>query len=204
MDSRFDTIYTAVYQNIMEKLRGLSPQLTYHCLEHTVDVLKQSQRIAKEEGIKDDESLFLLKIASLYHDTGFLFVYAGHEARSCEMAKQELRDYGVAADQIDKICGMIMATKIPQSPTNKLEQIICDADLDYLGRTDFEFISNNLFKEFLVFGFVKDYDDWMQKQIGFFGVHQYFTKSSQQLRHPEKMKHFAQLKLYTPVGNGKV
>jgi predicted metal-dependent HD superfamily phosphohydrolase len=202
MGSRFTTIYNAVYKHVIEKLKGLSPLLTYHCLEHTLDVLEQAQRIAKEEDIKDDENLFLLQMASLYHDTGFLFVYAGHEAKSCEMANHELPGFGVTGKQIDKICGMIMATKIPQSPTNKLEKIICDADLDYLGRDDFEVISNNLYKEFLEFGFVKDYDDWMKKQIGFFGVHQYFTKSSQQLRHPEKMKHFAQLKLYIPSDNG--
>ena len=204
MSSRFNTTYNAVYGHVMEKLKGLSPQFTYHCLDHTLDVLEQSQRIARDENIKDEENIFLLQLASLYHDTGFLFVYAGHEVKGCEMACNELPDFGVTDRQLEKICGMIMATRIPQSPKNKLEEIICDADLDYLGRDDFEIISNNLYKEFLVYGFVKNYDDWMQKQIGFFGVHQYFTRSSQRLRHPEKMKHFAQLKLYIPSGNDKV
>ena len=204
MNKRFNTIYDRVYKHVMHMLKGLSPQFTYHCLEHTLDVLAQSQRIAKEENIKDDESLFLLQLASLYHDTGFLFVYSGHEVKSCELARNDLADFGVTDEEIEKVCGMIMATRIPQSPKTRLEEIICDADLDYLGRDDFEVISNNLYKEFLEFRFVKDYDDWMQKQIGFFGVHQYFTKSSQKLRHPAKMKRFVQLKQYTPLGNGKV
>ena len=35
------------------------------------------------------------------------------------------------------------ATKIPQTPLTKLEEIICDADLDYLGREDFFEISRS-------------------------------------------------------------
>ena len=48
-----------------------------------------------------------------------------------------------------------MATEIPQNPKTHLEMIMCDADLDYLGRYDFETISNNLYTEFLDFGFVR-------------------------------------------------
>ena len=96
---------------------------------------------------------------------------------------------------------MIMATKIPQSPKNKLEKIICDADLDYLGRDDFEVISNNLYTEFLDFGIVKDHNDWMQKQIGFLEFHLYFTKSSQQLRQPKKMERLTKIKATHLPGN---
>ena len=96
---------------------------------------------------------------------------------------------------------MIMATKIPQSPKNKLEKIICDADLDYLGRDDFEPISNSLYKEFLDFGFVKDHNDWMQKQVGFLESHHYFTKSSQELRQPKKTDQLIKLKKIRPAGN---
>lgn len=202
MNKEYNDIYTAVHKHVVAKIRqGLSPRFTYHSLEHTLDVLEQTQRIARAEGLNNDENLFLLQMASLYHDTGFLYVYAGHEVKGCEMAGNELPGFGITQTQIEKICGMIMATKIPQSPKNKLEEIICDADLDYLGRDDFDEISDNLYKEFLVFGIVKDYDDWMQKQVGFFGMHDYFTQSSRQLRNPKKAEHFLKIKSYSPSGN---
>ena len=31
-----------------------------------------------------------------------------------------------------------MATKLPPKPTNKLEEIMCDADLDYLGQKRYD------------------------------------------------------------------
>ena len=34
-----------------------------------------------------------------------------------------LPEYGYSTGQIDRICGMIMATQIPQTPHNKLEEI---------------------------------------------------------------------------------
>lgn len=202
MSSLNSAIYNSIHSHIIAKLQnGLSPRYTYHSLAHTLDVLKEVQEIAAREGITDEQKLFLLKIAALYHDTGFLFVYTGHEEKGCELGKKELPALGLTSPQIKKICGMIMATKIPQSPKNKLEQIICDADLDYLGRDDFEPISNSLYKEFLDFGFVKNYDDWMQKQIGFLELHRYFTKSSQQLRQPKKTNQLLKLKKIRPTGN---
>lgn len=201
MSSQFQKIYNTVYDHVIAKLDGLPSKFTYHSIEHTLDVLEQTKQIALRENLADEEDFFLLQLASLYHDTGFLYIYTGHEAKGCELAQEELPGFGVTDMQLQKICGMIMATKIPQAPYSRLEKIICDADLDYLGRDDFEKISDQLFKEFLEFGFVKNEDDWMQKQISFFESHQYFTESSQQLRQPEKIKHLTQLKLYRPAGN---
>ncbi|MEP6615091.1 MAG: HD domain-containing protein [Ginsengibacter sp.] len=180
--------------HIIAKLeKGLSRELTYHCLEHTLDVLKQSENIAHAENIKDEEKLYLLKVAALYHDSGFLFVYRGHEEAGCKLAAEELPLYGFEKKQIDTICGLIMATKIPQSPKNHLEQVICDADLDYLGRNDYLVISNHLYHEFLLEGFVKNDKDWLEMQISFFKIHHYFTAWSVKHRGPVKQQHFEKL-----------
>ena len=89
---------------------------------------------------------------------------------------------------------MIMATKIPQSPATLPEMIICDADLDYLGRDDFESISNTLKTEFLIYGIIKDHDEWDRLQVSFFNSHQYFTKTSIRERCPVKLRHLELLK----------
>lgn len=172
----------------------LSPMLTYHNVDHTLQVLEQCQHIAKGEGITNPKELLLLKVAALYHDIGFLFVYNNHEDRGCEIVRMEMADSGLTPDDLDKICALIMATKIPQSPKTHLEQILCDADLDYLGREDFAAISNNLKKEFIAYGIVKDEAEWAEKQILFIQGHEYFTGTSRKLRSPTKQQHLMQLK----------
>src|SRR5215212_3088504 len=70
-ENAFEKIQTTV----LTELKGLSPNLTYHCVNHTLDVVEQSGRIASEEGITNERDLFLLKVAALYHDSGFLETY---------------------------------------------------------------------------------------------------------------------------------
>ncbi len=153
--------FTDIQVHIINKLeKGLSPALTYHNVAHTLDVLKQAVDIAKMEGIQDEEDLLLLQISALYHDVGFLEIYTGHEEVSCKVACSELTDFGLSTIQIEKVCGMIRATKVPQQPQTVLEQIICDADLDYLGRDDFFETGQCLFKEFIDHKIVSDDRSW--------------------------------------------
>ena len=180
-------LFTHIQRHVVDKLqKGLSENLTYHNVAHTLDVLKQAIVIAEKEGVKDAEDLLLLKVSALYHDTGFLDAYNDHEERSCTIASEELTALGFTASQVDKVCSMIRATKVPQNPQNHLEQIICDADLDYLGRKDFFEIGCNLYKEFLDQGIVTSFREWNQLQIRFLESHQYFTRSS--LRRRQKVK----------------
>ncbi|MDX2048593.1 MAG: HD domain-containing protein [Chitinophagaceae bacterium] len=173
---------------------GLSPKLTYHNLQHTLDVRDQCIIIARKEGIKSVHALKQLETAAMLHDTGFLYTYKDHEEKGCDIAKQELPKFGATGKEIEEICSLIMATKLPHDPQNLLEEIICDADLDYLGRDDFETISDDLRKEFLEFGIVKTNEEWHHKQIQFFETHRYFTKTSIKRRDPLKQKHLLKLK----------
>jgi len=176
-------------QNLFKLEQDLPKDLFYHGIHHTLDVLEQAERIAKEENISGKEDLLLLKIACLYHDRGFLIAYGGHEEIGCKMAGEELPGFGFSEMQIKTICGLIMATKIPQTPLTKLEQVICDADLDYLGRPDFFKISDTLFYEMKERGMIKSERDWNLKQISFFNSHTYFTSTSKKFRAKEKQKH---------------
>ena len=179
-------------KEVLMKLQELDPALTYHCLEHTVDVIAQSKRIARDEAINERET-FLLIIAAIYHDTGFLRGYSNHEVLSCEIFLEDAIDFDVTDAEKQLVCDLILATRVPQMPSTLLQQIICDADLDYLGRDDFSTISNNLKKEFLHFGIVADLAAWEKLQMKFLSNHQYHTKSSQLLREPVKKLHIAGL-----------
>lgn len=181
-------------QVIKELTNRLSPTLTYHNVAHTLDVLKQAELIAGKEGITDSEDMLLIKISALYHDIGFINVYSGHEEESCRIALPELQSFGFTELQIEKIMGMIRATKVPQQPQNLMEQILCDSDLDYLGRNDFFTIGEGLYKEFLSKNIVADYQEWNLLQIRFLEKHHYFTKTSKQRRQQQKQKHFEAIK----------
>ena len=187
-------LFTSIKQPILSRLeKELDPRLGYHNITHTLDVLEQAEVLAKQEKVTDKHDLLLLKTAAVFHDSGFLFVYKNHEEKGCEIASESLRNV-FSEEDIKKVCGLIMATKIPQSPKTLLEQIICDADLDYLGRNDFEPISRNLYKEFIVFKIIPEDIIWDHIQIKFFESHHYFTGTSISKRNGKKLKHLNILK----------
>ena len=84
---------------------------------------------------------------------------------SAKLAKEILPEYLYSYKQIDSICEIIMATKLPPRPKNLLEMIICDADLDYLGRSDFIPVSNNLYKELHEHGRLGTLQDWNEPKL---------------------------------------
>ena len=190
-ESRYQIIRSEVLSLLNDKL---DPKLTYHNLAHTQDVMNQVERIARGENISDINDLMLLKVAALFHDSGFLYVYKHHEERSCQIMEEFMQDGDFTREDITRIKGMIMATQIPQTPHNLMEKIICDADLDYLGRDDFEKISNGLKEEFLVYQVIKSESDWDPLQIGFFEAHNYFTETCRVDRTPKKLQHLEMLK----------
>jgi ligand-binding sensor domain-containing protein/class 3 adenylate cyclase/predicted metal-dependent HD superfamily phosphohydrolase len=172
---------------------GLSPDLHYHNINHMKDVCASVERIAKAEGIKG-EDLFLLKTAALYHDAGFVHQYAANEPIGAKMAEETLLDYGYSEEQIQTVQRLILATKVPHNPADHLEQIICDADLDYLGRDDFYPISDGLRKEFLAHGVIQGNKSWDELQIKFLSMHKYFTMYSINNRQPNKQKRLEEIK----------
>jgi predicted metal-dependent HD superfamily phosphohydrolase len=187
-------LFTSIKQPILTRLENeLDSRFGYHNITHTLDVLEQAEVLAEQEKVTDKHDLLLLKIAAVFHDSGFLFVYKNHEEKGCEIASESLRNV-FSEEDIKMVCGMIMATKIPQTPNTLLEQIICDADLDYLGRNDFEPISRNLYKEFLTFKIIPEDIIWDHIQIKFFESHHYFTGTSISKRNGKKLKHLNILK----------
>lgn len=185
--------YESLYQHVLEMLGHLSPSLTYHNINHTIDVVNQSHVIAKNIGVTEAQPLRILKAAALFHDTGFLKVYKDHEEASCVLADNILPAYGYSPQEIAHINEVIMATKIPQSPRDVLGEILCDADLDYLGREDFFIIGRQLKAEWFWHDMIKTEEEWQQKQLRFLNFHQYFTSYSIAVRKPVKDVYLASL-----------
>ena len=146
----------------------------YHNYEHTLYVKEKVIEIGKQENCTAKE-LELLAVAALWHDTGYINTYKGHEAESCVLARRYLPDYGYTADDIETVCGIIMATKIPQSPQNKLQERLADADLEYLGTAHAAVLANHLFKELNALDPLFTEAAWNRIEIDFLTTHRYFT-----------------------------
>lgn len=186
--------FKAVEEFILKKLEEKLPEdLFYHGLHHTRDVFGAAIEIAKHEGIETDEQLRLLKIATLYHDAGFITHYKNHEEAGCDQVREDLPQFDFSNEEIEVICGMIMATKIPQTPKNHLEKVICDADLDYLGREDFKPIAKTLFDELKIYTKVKDEKEWNRIQLSFLKNHHYFTEFGRKNREANKQIHLQEI-----------
>lgn len=186
--------YRKAEKYIVKRLKKELPDnLHYHDLRHTTDVCAAVERLALMEGIEGDD-IFLLKTAALYHDAGFVHQYANNEDLGAELAREVLPRFGYTEDQLDTICRLIQATKVPQKPNNHLEQIICDADLDYLGGDEFHFIADKLKRELMERDMVQTDKQWDELQIKFLEAHTYFTRTAIKLRQANKMDRVQEIK----------
>ena len=167
--------------------------LYYHSISHTLDVLETSNNYIKRDKINAHEAT-LLRIAVLFHDTGFIEKYVGHEEISKNIAISLMQECGYDEQDIRIVKGLILATHIPQLPKNNLEKIICDSDLDYLGRSDFYPTSDLLFKELKFRSMVTSKLEWDKIQIKFLESHRYHTPFAIKNRQPNKEKRIAELK----------
>ncbi|MFK7787847.1 MAG: adenylate/guanylate cyclase domain-containing protein [Crocinitomicaceae bacterium] len=185
--------YYKAERHIMQLLeKRLSKNLHYHSIAHTKDVVTAVERIALLEGVTD-EGLFLLKSAATYHDAGFIEQYDKNEPIGVRLAGEILPKYGYTETHIERIKELIYVTEIPHKPKNKLEEIICDADLDYLGRDDFHEIADKLRRELKEHGKIDSDKQWDEIQVMFLKKHKYFTKTSLKTRRKKKKENLKEV-----------
>ena len=178
----------------LERLeRELAPTLYYHNLWHTRDeVVPAVERLAAMEGV-DGEALWLLRTAALFHDIGFVEQRTEHEAAGVRIAAEALPRFGYSPAQVARIGGMIMATKLPQSPHDLLEELLADADLDVLGRKDFLPRNQALRAELAAAGQPLTDQQWYSGQHRFLQAHRYWTAAARALRDAGKQQNLALL-----------
>ena len=186
--------FTDVQEMILDRLeKELPSYLYYHNVKHTVDVVTEVELLGWAEGL-DDEGILLLKTAALFHDAGHIRSYDEHEYHGTQLAREILPGFGYSEEQIEKICEIIMATKLPPQPRDIYQKIICDADLDYLGRSDMIPVSNTLYKELREQNKIGSLNDWNKLQVKFISGHTYFTKTARSLREVNKQKQIERIR----------
>ncbi|MGB5228036.1 MAG: HD domain-containing protein [Eudoraea sp.] len=194
--------YPKICFEIIEQLNEKLPNyLSYHSLDHIIDVANVCNDYIEYYNIPEEMAI-LIRIAAICHDYGFVVSPLNHEERSI-IEIQPLLTPILTSEEIDIINGMIRATKVPQEPKTFYEQILADADLDYLGRKDYNNISAKLFKEYLHFDIVSNRIEWLDLQISFLEKHKFHTDFAKKNREKLKFEKIKELKSLRLAANYK-
>ncbi|MFV8224792.1 HD domain-containing protein [Christiangramia aquimixticola] len=184
-----------IRDNVLARLESeLPPHLTYHDVKHTMEVVENVEFLAELNSLNNKDTI-LIKIAALYHDSGFIISKDNHEENSCRLATKDLEQLQFPQDVIEFVCEMILATKIPQDANNISQQIIADADLFYLGTDKYNHYAKKLFNELKHFKPEITQLEWLKIQIEFMEQHRFYTQYGQTELAPVKMNHLKRLKV---------
>jgi len=181
----------------------LSPHLHYHRAAHTVDdVVPAVERLAEGEEIRG-RNRALLVTAAWFHDLGFVERADGHELIGVGIALAVLPALGYDDTDLHTLRGLILATTVPQRPTTMLERLLCDADLDVLGRADFFERNDALRSELAEAGMSTTTARWYRTQADFVGNHRYFTATARHTRDAGKAANWRELLRRADVAEGQ-
>lgn len=180
---------------VLNKLKAeLSEKLLYHSVEHTEGVEQAVIKYGELEKLTPRE-LFLTRTAALFHDTGFLFRYDNNEALGVEMLRYYAPQFGYQEEDLAIIESIILSTIYGTEPQNLMEAVMCDADLDYLGKVDYHVVAEKLFNEMALYGIEMTQEERVLAQIDYLEQHhRYYTTSAINLREPGKKRRIAELK----------
>ncbi len=159
--------------------KGSSEKFIYHTVEHTRRVVKNAQIIGANENLNEDEMNILLTSA-WFHDTGYVKKYQGHEKESMAIASNFLKLKDVDEDIRELVSECILATTLPQQPTNKIANVLCDADMMHLGAENYFELAEKLRQELKNFGRKKTKKSKFEKEsVLIFKNHTYYTNYCQ-------------------------
>jgi predicted metal-dependent HD superfamily phosphohydrolase len=171
--------------------------IKYHDADHTLHptrgVVAVANRIGLSENISEHDRELLLA-AAYFHDTGYIREYDKNEPIAARMAGRILKLIGYRPDEIEKIQKMILATDLAREPKTLAEKILCDADLDHLGREDFLELDGKLREGRGARGLdVSDDVKWYTGTLKIIKNHHYYTESQIKLRENKKQENIKKL-----------
>ncbi len=177
---------------ISELIKILSPsypKLPYHNFDHALDVWSVARFYAIYYELTD-EKRFIIESGALIHDVVYKVDQNDNEEKSVSFANLWLPKLGYSQAQVQRTSEIVLATKWPTHPKNLLEEIICDADIDNLGRDDFFEKSCRLLKEWQV----PENLSWYNKQLQLLENNQYYTSIARKMRDEAKRENIKKLK----------
>jgi HD superfamily phosphodiesterase len=171
----------------------LAQGITYHNLAHTKEVVNAAKTIGEKSGISKDQMEMVL-LAAWFHDVGIIENYNDHEMKSAEICGEFLTKHRYPKNKIDTIVHIIRSTRIPQRPSNLLEEILCDADLSHAGKKIFSSRSQLLRIEWENMRGKRFSDiEWLITNIDFLLKNKFHTKYAKSLYDKQRKENLATL-----------
>ena len=166
---------------------SVSQELRYHNLEHTREIVKNIEEIARGEGLNKEE-LEMALLAGWFHDTGFGFKYGGHEKASAELADTFLNDHNYDDEKISVVKEAIHATDLSKKPGGKIDKVVRDADTLHVGKEE-EYWDKMKALQAEISAVSKEEvsdEDALKDTIKFYYDHQFYTDYAQREYGPQK------------------
>jgi len=169
-------------------------KFVYHDLAHTESVANATLEIAKQSNLSEEE-IQLVSIAAWLHDIGYKQGHENHEEASIKMAEAYLSEQKLSFDKIEHVKNCIAATRMPQSPKNLMQEVLCDADLYHLSSDKFTDQGRKLKEEWATTGQGKlSEEEWIEINAQFLKEHSYFTNYGKTVLEKRKQKNLKRLK----------
>lgn len=155
---------------------SLDEKYVYHNLQHTQSVVDASIEIGEGSNLSDSD-LQLLVLAAWFHDAGYVHGFKDHETSGVKIMETKLSDWGIAATDIATIAAAINDTRMPPKPQSVLGHMLCDADMNHLGRDNYFELAGKLRQEWEVSN-DKAFGDgeWLLLTRHFISQHEYHTE----------------------------
>lgn len=191
--------YRELLESISDYVRNymqehVNVNLLYHNIHHTEYVVAAATQIAHHYKL-DSTDFFIVIAASWFHDIGYYDKFFNHEPISAQKAGVFLQSKGINKEVIGAVKGCILATKVPQSPGNLLEEIVCDADLFHFGTEEFLEQNKQLRKETeALYRIQINKDEWQHSTIELLENHHYHTGYCKDLLGKKKKQNLEKLK----------
>lgn len=169
-------------------------KLSFHNSEHTEEVVEAARTMASYYNL-DEHDTAIVTLSAYFHDLGYCVNgKESHEERSADIAEKFFREKNVDIPMISAIRGCILATKLPQSPQNLLEEIVCDADLFHLGSDRFDARNKLMRQEVKACGYQVNKEDWRKGTLQLMESHHYHTDYGRKFLDHKKKQNMATLK----------
>ncbi len=172
---------------------NFTEKICYHNIDHTLEVVNACENIGAHCEISNEDMEVVL-VAAWFHDTGYYLGCENHEHASAEIATKFLNEGHVDPETIPKVVNCILATKIPQTPKNILEKILCDADLFHLASEYYFDKSELLWLEFTLHNQKITPEYWLSLSKDFFEEHEFHTNYGKKILLPRQDKNLVKIK----------
>ena len=164
----------------------LPSTIIYHDFDHVLRVKKYAETIGEHTKLTSEE-MNILRICALFYNTGYTGSYDQCREESIVIASSFLAEHDVDQQTIGHMAEIIMATKLPQNPKDKIAEVLCDADMMYIAAENAIEQFDLLFDETAMSKPKPAKRQVFEKNlIDYFTNHSYFTEYGKTLLQPKK------------------